>query len=174
MRLPCLCVVVLTLLLAPTNTLANDHVASIAGGYAHLFASDHPGLHGAVEVALPFLGGDVSGLVDSSVNGGSSGVNATTKATLLFGLRGLWRPQDKRAVLFAHALFGFHRSHIAATVDTGPAGGAGGGIDILLGHHGTTSKVTNSGYILRGQADWVNVTGDNSLRILVAFGYRYK
>lgn len=178
MRLRPLCVV-LMLVLVPTTAQANDHVASIFGALSMLTGSTHLGGHGSVEVALPIahpIHDDLGLLVDSSVHGGTDDGTSITKATLMFGLRGLRRPHA-RLILFAHFLGGFHRSQIGAAVDNGLAGGAGAGLDILLGVAGRTPRpgtTGDPGWMFRAQADWVRVAGENSARVSFGLGYRFK
>lgn len=184
MRLRPLCVVVLMLLLVPTTALANDHVARIAGGHSKVKGSSFDGGHGSVEVALKFTKDKLAIVVDSSVYGGSDAGLPVTKAAILFGLRGVYRPGDKRVVLFAHVLpFGYYRSHIGDAATDGSPIGAGGGIDYLLGAAGNPPtkegeppppNPQKSGWILSLQADWVKIAGENSLRINSGVGFRYK
>ena len=182
MRLRLPCVVVLMSLLAPTAALANDHVARLFGGYSNLSGSSFNGGHGSVEVAMPFAHpshDDIGIVVDSSVHGGTDAGTSITKATLLFGLRGIWRPGSRRLVLFAHLLGGFHRSHIGGVATNGRAGGAGGGVDILLGAAGRSVKPgaptsARSGWTVSNQYDWVRIAGENSVRISAGIGYRYR
>lgn len=165
------CAVVLIFLLMPATAWANDHVASIFGALSFLSGSTHRGGHGALEVALPSSHtwhDEVGLVVDASVHGGTDAANAAvTKATLMFGVRGLYRPHS-RLVLFGHLLGGGHRSQIGANVDNGGAVGAGGGYDILI------SRPGSSGWIFRNQFDWVNVAGENSVRASAGFGYRFR
>lgn len=163
--------VVLMVLLVPTTARANDHVASIFGAFSMLSGSTHSGGQGTLEVSWPTqhnIHHYMAVLVDTSVHGGTDDAgNTVTKATILIGLRGLYRIPNQRLVVFAHGLVGGHRSQIAATADNGWAGGAGGGFDVLIGN------TTLSGFALRNQYDWVRVAGENSLRVSIGFAYRF-
>ena len=171
MRLHPCCAVVLLLLLVPATARANDHVASIFGGFGMLTGSAHRGGHGSLEVALPFGDHGLGVLVDSSVHGGTDAGVDVTKATLLFGLRGLYR--HRRLILFAHAMVGMHRSHIGGQANNGGAGGAGGGFDVVLNNAGSSATPGGPGWIFRNQYDWVKVAGKNSLRASAGIGYRF-
>src|SRR5687767_1849177 len=120
MRLRPLCVVVLMSLLVPTAARASDHVAGIFGAISALSGSTLRGGHGTLEVSLsnPQRVHDYFDLlVDSSVHAGEDDTGAAvTKITLMFGGRALYRTSNGngRYILFAHGMFGTHRSHIGA------------------------------------------------------------
>jgi hypothetical protein len=173
MRLHPSCVVVLMLLLVPATSRASDHVASIFGGYSDLFGSHHKGIRGSLEVSWPTpqkIHDHVGILADVAVHGGTDASNNKfTKTALLVGLRGIYKlPAAPRLVLFAHGLIGRHRSQTGNAVESGWAGGAGFGGEVLL------FNMTHGAFAAHVQLDWVRLARDTSPRTFYGVGYKFK